>query len=57
MYFMPSEEAIARVQADLGLDRLQAIRHLQQKQWILEQQARGVIKTYQLGKTAELEAA
>jgi hypothetical protein len=31
---MPCEQSIARVMKELGVDRLQAIRHIQQRDWL-----------------------
>ena len=38
--YMPTEKDIERVEAETGMQRMQAIRHLQGRKWIREQYAR-----------------
>lgn len=53
MYYMPADAAIQQVMRDTGMERMQAIRHLQQRQQIQDQLGRRP-NPYPLGKTASL---
>ena len=54
LYRMPAEPEVQRVMRDTGMERLQAIRHVQGRAEFLSRVERGEVKTYPLGKTAEL---
>jgi hypothetical protein len=51
MFYTPSEEAIAKVMKDTGMDRMQAIYHLRGKK-IAQERAAEQVKLYPLGKNA-----
>lgn len=50
MYFMPRESEVTRLMAELGLDYLQAVRHLQQRH-LIQEAAKRDPQPYPLGKT------